>query len=73
MVAFETLAFRTEGLGDEFYLECFISGLKEAIQAHVQMHHPPTWIDTCQKAAKVELSLSSQSSHPNFIAKGHST
>ena len=35
IATFEQLAIRTDGLGDEFYLECFISGLKEAIQAHV--------------------------------------
>jgi len=33
--AFEALAFCTGGLADEFYLECFISSLKDAIQAHV--------------------------------------
>ena len=41
--AFEALAFRTGGLVDEFYLDCFISCLKEAIQAHVWMHHLATW------------------------------
>jgi len=57
IVTFETLAIRKEGLGDAFYLECFISGLKEAIQAHVRMHHPPTWMDTFNKAIKVERTL----------------
>ena len=33
--AFEALDFRTTDLQDAFYTECFISGLKEAIQAHV--------------------------------------
>jgi len=28
---FEQLDIRTEGLSDAFYLECFISGLKESI------------------------------------------
>ena len=32
---FEQLAIKTNKLGDEFYLECFISGLNETIQAHV--------------------------------------
>jgi hypothetical protein len=41
---FEQLAIRTEGLSDEFYLECFISGLKEEIRAHVCMHHRITWL-----------------------------
>lgn len=35
IVAFEALAFCTGGLHDEFYVECFVSGLKEAIEAHV--------------------------------------
>jgi hypothetical protein len=40
ITTFEQLAIHTEGLSDEFYLECFISGLKDAIKAHVCMHHP---------------------------------
>jgi hypothetical protein len=39
ITAFEQLAIRTEGLFDEFYLECFLNGLKDVIQAHVCMHH----------------------------------
>ena len=41
---FEQLAIRTEGLSNAFYLECFINGLKEAIQDHVSLHHPTTWL-----------------------------
>ena len=44
IAAFEQLAIRTECLSDEFYLECFISGLKEEICAHVCMHHHITWL-----------------------------
>jgi hypothetical protein len=44
ITTFEQLSIRTEGLSDEFYLECFINGLKEAIKAHVNMHHPTTWL-----------------------------
>jgi hypothetical protein len=54
---FEQLAIRTEGLSDEFYLECFISGLKEAIWAHVSMHHPITWLQACQLAWEAETIL----------------
>lgn len=50
IAAFEKLAIRTDGLGDEFYLECFINGLKESIQAHIRIHHPTTWLDACSKA-----------------------
>ena len=54
---FETLAIKTDSLGDDFYLECFISGLKEAIEAHVRMHHSTTWLDTYNKALDVEITL----------------
>jgi hypothetical protein len=57
IVAFEQLAIKTEGLFDEFYLECFISGLKEAIRAHVSMHNPTTWLHACQLALEVETIL----------------
>eukprot|EP00253_Pinus_taeda_P016461 PITA_16461 len=68
--AFESLAFRTKGLTDEFYTECFISGLKETIKAQVLLHHPPTWTEACQVARKVERALAAQYSRPNFPAKG---
>eukprot|EP00253_Pinus_taeda_P016898 PITA_16898 len=68
--AFECLAFRTKGLTDEFYTKCFISGLKEAIRAQALLHHPPTWMEACKIARKVERALASQYSRPNFPAKG---
>jgi len=71
IVAFEALAFCTGGLQDEFYTECFVSGLKEAIQAHVRLHHPSSWLHACRIAREVERALAAQSNHPNFIAKGH--
>ena len=70
ITAFEALAFRTKGLTDDFYTECFISGLKEAIKAQVLLHHPPTWTEACQVARKVERALAAQYSRPNFPAKG---
>ena len=70
ITAFEALAFRTRGLTAEFYTECFISGLKEAIKAQVLLHHPPTWTEACQVARKVERALAAQYSRPNFPAKG---
>eukprot|EP00253_Pinus_taeda_P026079 PITA_26079 len=72
ITAFEGLAFRTKGLTDEFYMECFISGLKEAIKAQVLLHHPATWTEACQVARKVERALAAQYSRPNFHAKGRS-
>ena len=73
ITAFEKLAFHTVGLGDEFYLECFISGPKDAIQAHVRMHHLATWMEACTKSIKMGHALAAQSPNPNFIAKGHPT
>ena len=40
IAAFEHLAFRTEGMIDAFFRECFINGLKEEIRAHVLMDRP---------------------------------
>jgi hypothetical protein len=49
IVAFECLAFRTEGMTDAFFRECFISGLKEEIRAHVLMARPTTWVEATKK------------------------
>eukprot|EP00253_Pinus_taeda_P026508 PITA_26508 len=73
ITAFEALAFRTRGLSDVFYTECFINGLKEAIKAHVQLHHPPTWIEPCKVACNVERALAALATRPNFTAKGRPT
>eukprot|EP00253_Pinus_taeda_P023718 PITA_23718 len=70
ITTFEALAFRTWGLSDGFYTECFISGLREAIKAQVLLHHPPTWIEACKVARNVESALAAQYSRPNFSAKG---
>jgi hypothetical protein len=50
IAAFEHLAFRTEGMTDAFFQECFISGLKEEIRAHLLMARPKTWIEATKKA-----------------------
>ena len=42
---FERLYFRTEGMFDAFFRECFISGLKDAIHAHVLMAQPWSWLE----------------------------
>eukprot|EP00253_Pinus_taeda_P012384 PITA_12384 len=73
ITAFEALAFHTRRLSDVLYTECFISGLKEAIKAHVQLHHPPTWIEACKVARNVERALAALATHSNFTAKGRTT
>ena len=40
IAAFERLDFQTKGMTDAFFRECFISGLKEEIRAHVLMAQP---------------------------------
>jgi hypothetical protein len=39
---------------DAFFQECFISGLKDEIQAQVLMAHPQTWLEAtkCAKEAQ---------------------
>ena len=73
ITTFEALAFFTGGLHDEFDVECFVSGLKEALQAHIRLHHPSSWMHACRIACEVERALAAQSNRPNFIAKGHPT
>jgi hypothetical protein len=57
ITTFEKLDIRTEGLSNVFYVDFFISGLKEAIWAHVNMHHPTTWLQACQLGTKVDSIL----------------
>eukprot|EP00253_Pinus_taeda_P022444 PITA_22444 len=54
-------------------MEFFISGLKEAIKAHVQLHHTVTWIEACKVARNVERALGALATRPNFTAKGRPT
>jgi len=35
IIYFEKFSFWTKGISDTFFYECFISGLKDNIQAHV--------------------------------------
>jgi hypothetical protein len=67
IAAFERLAFRTEGITDAFFRECFISGLKEEIRAHVLMDRPMTWPETTKKDKEAQQIVSSQNCKPSFI------
>ena len=40
IASFERLAFRTEGMSDDFFQEFFINGLKDEIRAHVLIAQP---------------------------------
>jgi hypothetical protein len=59
IAAFECLAFRIEGMTDAFFRECFISGLKEDIQAHVLMARPLSWVEATKKAKESQHIVSS--------------
>ena len=45
IATFERLDFQTEGMFDAFFRECFISGLKDDIRAHVLMTLPSIWVE----------------------------
>ena len=40
IATFERLDFRTEGMSDDFFRECFISGLKDEIHVNFLMDRP---------------------------------
>jgi hypothetical protein len=67
IAAFERLAFRTEGMTDAFFRECFISGLKEEIRAHVLMARPTTWVEATKKSKEAQQIVSSQNRKPSFF------
>jgi hypothetical protein len=74
IAAFEQLAFRTEGMSDSFFLECFISGLKDDIRAQVHMTRPLTWLEATQRAKESQQVVffpTSQSLFPSAPSPFH--
>jgi hypothetical protein len=67
IVSFECLAFFREGMSDVFFLECFISGLKDEICAHILMAHPWSWVEATKIDKKEKQVVSSQTKKPSFI------
>jgi hypothetical protein len=67
ITSFEHLDFRTEGMSDAFFRECFISGLKDEIRAHVLMDWPQSWMEDTKRAKEAQQVLSSQNWKPSFI------
>jgi hypothetical protein len=67
IATFECLNFQTEGMTNAFFLECFVSGLKEEIQAHVLMARPLTWVEATKIAKEAQQVVSSQNQKPSFI------
>jgi hypothetical protein len=64
--AFECLYFRTDGMNDAFFRECFISGLKDEIRAHVLMARPSSWVQATKKYKEAQQVVSSQNCKPSF-------
>jgi hypothetical protein len=60
ITTFEQLAFHTKGMLDTFFHECFISGLKEDIHAHVLMAHPKTWLEATHRAKEAQQVVTTQ-------------
>jgi hypothetical protein len=69
IASFEHLAFQTEGMSDAFFRECFISGLKEEIRAHVLMARPSSWVEATKRDKEAQQVVSSQNRKPSFIPR----
>ena len=67
--SFERLAFRTEDMFDAFSRECFISGLKDEIRAHVLMARPQSWVEATKRDKEAQQVVSSQNQKPSFIPR----
>jgi hypothetical protein len=60
ITAFECLDFRTEGMSVAFFRECFSSGLKDEIRAHVLMARPQNWVEATKRDKEAQQVVSSQ-------------
>jgi hypothetical protein len=69
IASFERLEFRIEGMSDDFFLECFINGLKDEICAHVLMAQPQSWVEGTKRAKETQQVISSQNRKPSFIPR----
>jgi hypothetical protein len=54
---------------DAFFRECFISGLKEEIWAHVLMARNLSWVEATKKAKEAQQVVSSQNCKTSFIPR----
>jgi hypothetical protein len=69
IASFECLAFRAEGMTDDFFRECFISGPKDKIRAHVLMAQPSSWVEATKKDKEAQQVVSSQNCKPSFFPR----
>jgi hypothetical protein len=56
-------------MNDAFFRECFISGLKDEIRAHVLMAQPSSWVEATKKDKEAQQVVSSQNRKPSFIPR----
>jgi hypothetical protein len=54
-------------MSDAFFRECFISGLKDDIWAHILMARPQSWVEATKRAKEAQQVVSSQNQKPSFI------
>jgi hypothetical protein len=47
-------------MSDAFFQECFISGLKDEIHAHVLMARPHSWVEPTKRAKESQKVVSYQ-------------
>jgi hypothetical protein len=52
-----------------FFRECFISGLKNEIRAHVLMVQPQSWVEATKRDKEEQQVVSSQTRKPSFIPR----
>jgi hypothetical protein len=69
ITSFERLDFRTEGMSDAFFRECFISGLKDEICDHVLMARPQSWVDATKISKEEQQVVSSKNQKTSFIPR----
>jgi hypothetical protein len=67
IATFEQLDFRTKGMTDDFFRECFISFLKDKIHGLVLMALPHTWFEDTKRAKEAQQVVSSQTRKKPFI------
>jgi hypothetical protein len=71
--SFEHLDFRTEGMYDAFFWECFMSGLKKEIRAQILMVLPQIGLEATQCAKESQKIVSSQTHKPSFFPRTQPT
>jgi hypothetical protein len=56
-------------MSNAFFRECFISGLKDDIRAHVLMARPQSWVEATKRDKEAQQVVSSQNMKPSCIPR----